>query len=64
MDFEYNSTQFENDPEWAEAIKLHRWRAFINKGHYTRQNGVIYFDQFCYNLIETEIDYRRNCQQD
>ena len=49
MDFEYNSKQFENDPEWSEAIKLHGWRAFINKGHYKRQNGVIYFDQFCYN---------------
>ena len=58
--FEYNSKQFESDPEWAEAIKLHRWQQFVNKGHYKRQKGVIYFDIFCYNLIEAEIAYRHN----
>lgn len=59
-EWKYNSKQFENDAEWAEAIRLHRWRTYINKGHYERQKGIIYFDQYCYNLIESEIARRLN----
>lgn len=59
MEWEYCSKDF-TDKEWVEGINLHRWRCYINKGHYEKKDGVIYFDVFCYNLIEVEIERRAN----
>lgn len=64
MEWEYNSKQFENDAEWLEAINLYRWNNPLNKGHYVKQKGVYYFDVFIYNLIEVQIERRRNMGAD
>ena len=58
-EFEYKSTDFAEDEEWAEGIRLYNWRNRLNAGHYKRVGKVIYFDNFIYNLIMVQIERRR-----